>query len=58
MTFYKSHKIKLYPTKTQEIFFKKSCGVARFSYNWALAKWKELLEYMFVITATQNLTEI
>jgi putative transposase len=40
MTFYKSHKIKLYPTKTQEIFFKKSCGVARFSYNWALAKWK------------------
>ena len=22
----KAHEIKLYPTKTQEIFFKKSCG--------------------------------
>jgi len=36
----KSHIIKLNPTKSQEIFFKKSCGVARFAYNWALAKWK------------------
>jgi putative transposase len=44
MSFHKSHKIKLYPTKDQEIFFKKSCGVARFSYNWALSRWKELYE--------------
>jgi putative transposase len=37
----KAHQIKLNPTKTQEIFFKKSCGVARFTYNWALNKWQE-----------------
>lgn len=40
----KSHKIKLYPTKSQEILLKKSCGVARYSYNWALNKWRELYE--------------
>src|SRR5258706_1465931 len=37
----KAHQIKLKPTTSQEIFFRKSCGVARFSFNWALAKWKE-----------------
>lgn len=37
----KVHKIKLYPTKSQERLFRQSCGVARFAYNWALAKWKE-----------------
>ncbi len=38
---FKSHKIKLIPTRSQETFFKKSCGVARFTYNWALNKWQE-----------------
>lgn len=38
---YKAHKIRLYPTISQEVFFKKSCGVARFAYNWALNKWQE-----------------
>lgn len=38
----KCHQIRLYPTKLQETFFKKSCGVARYSYNWALNKWREL----------------
>jgi putative transposase len=37
----KSHKIKLYPTKTQEQFLRQSCGVARFAFNWALNKWVE-----------------
>jgi putative transposase len=36
----KVHKIKLNPNKTQELFFMRSCGVARFSYNWALEKWQ------------------
>lgn len=40
----RSHKIQLNPNKTQIEFFKKSCGTARFSYNWALNKWKELYE--------------
>ena len=31
-----AHKIRLYPNKKQETLFKKSCGVARFAYNWAL----------------------
>lgn len=39
---HKSHVIQLKPTEEQIRFFKKSCGVARFSYNWALSKWKEL----------------
>lgn len=37
----KSHKIKLYPNKSQQVLLKKSCGVARFAYNWALNKWQE-----------------
>ena len=37
---FKSHKIKLNPTKKQIEFFRNSCGVRRFAYNWALNKWK------------------
>lgn len=37
----KVHKIKLYPTKSQEQLFRQSCGVARFTYNWALEKWQK-----------------
>lgn len=37
-----AHEIKLYPTKAQEILFRKSCGCARYSFNWALSKWEEL----------------
>ena len=40
----KAHEIKLYPTKTQDLFFRKSCGVRRYSYNWALNQWNELYE--------------
>lgn len=36
----KAHEIKLYPTKSQETLLRKSCGVARHSYNWALSLWK------------------
>lgn len=39
---FKAHKIRLYPTQVQSVLLNKSCGVARFSYNWALAKWQEL----------------
>lgn len=37
----KAHQIKLNPTNAQKVFFAKSFGVARFSYNWALNKWQE-----------------
>jgi putative transposase len=36
-----AHKITLDPTLSQERYFLKACGVARFSYNWALGRWKE-----------------
>ena len=36
-----SHKIRIYPNHEQEVFLKKSCGVARFAYNWGLAEWEK-----------------
>ena len=35
-----SNKIRIYPNHEQELFLKKSCGVARFAYNWGLAEWQ------------------
>lgn len=37
----RAHLIRLHPTKEQEVYFRKACGVARHAYNWALAQWKE-----------------
>ena len=37
----RTHKIRLDPTCKQEIYLRKACGVARFTWNWALAKWEE-----------------
>ncbi len=36
-----TQKIRLNSNKIQEEFFVKSCGVARFAYNWALAEWQK-----------------
>lgn len=38
----KSVKIRLLPTKEQEILMFKSCGISRFAYNWGLNRWNEL----------------
>lgn len=38
----KSIKIRLLPTKEQEILMNKSVGTARFAYNWGLVKWDEM----------------
>lgn len=40
----KSVKIRLKPTKEQEVLMLKSCGVSRFAYNWGLARWNEMYE--------------
>lgn len=40
----KSIKIRLIPTKEQEILMLKSVGVSRFTYNWGLNRWNELLQ--------------
>jgi len=34
-----SHKIRLYPKPKQETGLKKACGVARYTWNWALNAW-------------------
>jgi len=34
------HKIELKPNNVQATYFAKSCGVARFAYNWALGEWQ------------------
>lgn len=39
-----AHSIALDPTVKQEIYFRRACGVARFSYNWALSEWKRQYE--------------
>jgi transposase len=37
-----AHTIRLYPTRSQETFFKKACGCARVAYNYGLAKYQEI----------------
>ena len=37
-----AHRIEMRPNKTQETYFRKACGTARFAYNWGLARWNEL----------------
>ena len=39
-----SHKIRLYPNNRQSTYLARCCGVARFAYNWGLAKWNEQYE--------------
>lgn len=38
------HKIEMAPNNEQATYFAKACGVARFSYNWALARWQSEYE--------------
>jgi len=40
----RAHRIRLYPNNKQATYFNKACGVARFAYNWALARSRELYE--------------
>ena len=35
-----THKICLDPTFKQEQYFRKACGTARFTWNWALSEWQ------------------
>lgn len=40
----RAHTILLKPTQAQEEHFRKCAGIARFSYNWALDRWKTRLD--------------
>lgn len=35
----RSHKIRIYPNREQEVQLKKTAGTARFAYNWAINRW-------------------
>ena len=37
----RAHKIRLVPTKAQEVLLRKTCGTARYVYNWALKAWED-----------------
>ena len=37
-----SHKIRMKPTPDQESVLIRACGISRYTYNWALARWKVL----------------
>lgn len=37
----RTHKIELKPNNSQLAYLNQSAGVARFAYNWALAKWRD-----------------
>ena len=39
-----SHKICLAPNNAQAAYFAKTAGTARFAYNWALARWRDLYQ--------------
>lgn len=39
-----AHKIELKPSNKQTTYFKKACGISRFSWNWALAQWNKQYE--------------
>ena len=35
-----AHKIRIYPSQEAEVYLKRSCGIARFAWNWALNQWR------------------
>src|ERR1700739_3939423 len=39
-----AHRIELNPTPSQENYFRRACGTARFVWNWALAEWNRQYE--------------
>jgi len=36
-----AHRIQLLPNDEARTYFMKACGVARFAWNWGLARWEE-----------------
>ena len=41
-TVMRSHRIRLNPLNSQEDYFNRASGTARFAYNWGLARWNEM----------------
>jgi len=40
----RTHKIRMYPTREQEVQLRKTAGTSRYVYNWALSTWKQMYE--------------
>ena len=40
----RAHKIRIYPTREQEVQLYKTAGTSRYVYNWALAEWKSMYD--------------
>jgi putative transposase len=40
----RAHRIRLNPTPEQEVYFRKACGIARFTFNFGLAAVKQAIE--------------
>ena len=40
----RAHKIRIYPTREQEIQLYKTAGTSRYVYNWALDQWKSMYD--------------
>lgn len=51
---HRSHKIRLYPTKEQEVQLLKTAGTSRYVYNWGLAEWKAMWKAVEDGTSTQK----
>lgn len=52
-----AHRIALDPNDAQATYLAKSCGVARFAYNWALAEWQRQYEEYKNDSSRQKPTE-
>ena len=51
---HRAHKIRLYPTKEQEVQMLKTVGTSRYVYNWGLCKWREMWKAIEDGTSTQK----
>ena len=51
---HRAHKIRLYPTKEQEVLLLKTAGTSRYVYNWGLAEWKAMWKAVEDGTSTKK----
>ena len=49
----RAHRIRLNPTEEQEKFFWQCAGIARFTWNWALAEYNNALARGAIVTGKQ-----
>lgn len=54
----RGHKILLNTTPIHEHYFARAAGVARFSYNWALASWNDIYEIQLQDDSVQGTSEM